>query len=39
MSAYSAGSRRVSDTNVFVLGGNLSLFLPAGTDRIEPFLA
>lgn len=38
VNAYSAGSRTVSDANVFLLGGNLSLFLPVGSGRIEPFL-
>lgn len=38
VSAYSAGRRTVSDVNLFLAGGNLSLFLPARINRIEPFL-
>ena len=38
VTAYSGGVRTVSDANVFLLGGNLSLFLPTGGTRIEPFL-
>lgn len=36
--ASTGGSGTVSDVSLFLLGGNLSLYLPVRTSRIEPFL-
>ncbi len=38
VNAHSAGNPTVTDANIFLVSGNLSLFLPVGIRPIEPFL-